>query len=288
MADKIDCVWMLGKDSDFDNWEVRYSLRSCLKNFRDMGTPWIIGVIPDWIDRNEVRCIDFPDPYTSCKDANLIGKLLRLTFEEDLSERFIYFSDDQFVLRDCGRDDFKPYHCGDLSKDKFQDATGWRMRLYQTYLYLEKHGKTTWSMDGHVPYPVNKSVARKLLETNFGAGKGYTIFTLYYNWCHFPELGVEPVAINSDRIRGTLHGEDVPRETVLDKMGKNLFCNFNNASLRNFHITSYMESTFSEVSPYEKDGGGEILTDMSKVDSRIEQLRRELTIMEQAKKIGND
>ena len=94
----IDVVYKLGIGSKFNNKELKYSLRS-LKNFKNLGTIYIVGEKPHWIDKDIVVHIPASDPYAVNKDANLIQKLMLACNDFNLSEYFLNFSDDQLILK---------------------------------------------------------------------------------------------------------------------------------------------------------------------------------------------
>ena len=61
------------------------SLRSFSTHYRSAGAFWVIGHIPSWLDRSQVRCVPWGDPHARNKDANLIEKAARIAEEPDLS-----------------------------------------------------------------------------------------------------------------------------------------------------------------------------------------------------------
>ena len=63
----MDVAWKLGVGSRLDDWELRMSMRSFWTHFHPPANYWIIGHIPKWIDREQVRCLPWPDPIESAK-----------------------------------------------------------------------------------------------------------------------------------------------------------------------------------------------------------------------------
>ena len=84
------------------------SPRSFWRNYR--AQLWIIGHIPAWIDRRKISCLPWPDPYRTCRDANLLHKAIRLALEPRISDPFILCSDDHIFLRSSTPSDFKFRH----------------------------------------------------------------------------------------------------------------------------------------------------------------------------------
>ena len=112
----MDAVYMNGSESKLDDWELRYSLRSLEKNYKNLERVWIIGHLPKWA--KAVTHIDQGDPYRKNKDANLIAKIVRLGYESSLSEKFIMMSDDHYFLQPSWDSDIKPYYNKDMAEMK--------------------------------------------------------------------------------------------------------------------------------------------------------------------------
>ena len=174
----IDVCYFLGRASRYDNWEIRYSIRSVEKNFKNLGKIWIIGQCPDFINKNLVNYISFPDEPTQNKDRNLIQKLVYLGGESQLTEEFIMNSDDHFIINPVDISKFTPYI--ESTKFPFNKNSLWIRRMERTKSTLLKFGYTQWNYDTHIPHKINKSHCRELLKFNFD-GVGMCVFTLYFN-----------------------------------------------------------------------------------------------------------
>jgi hypothetical protein len=254
MSEKVDVVWMLGNGSQFNDWELRMSMRSFEKHFRDCGQFWIIGSVPEWVNRETVRCLDWPDPYKSCKDANLVNKAVALGAVPELTEDFILSSDDQFVLRDCGFEEFRPYYVDDLAKRNWPEKpAGWQKRLHHTMAYLKTRDFPTFDFDGHVPYPMRKSRVAELLHHPYAHGDGLTIFTLYFNAVMAAEGAV---SIREKPTRAGIYARDVAPHTVAEKLAANLFCSCGSLTPQNWFFPAAMEARFPHPTAHELDGAG--------------------------------
>ena len=93
--EKLDLVYILGDGSDWDNNEIRYSLRSAEQNFAHRKV-FIVGECPSWLQN--VIYIRFPDSH-QIKTANGVAKVLRAARDQRLSERFVLMNDDFFFLK---------------------------------------------------------------------------------------------------------------------------------------------------------------------------------------------
>lgn len=155
----IDVVYKLGPKfrCDWDNYEeLRYSLRS-LSYFKELGNVWIVGSKPDWI--KNVRHVPMVDAFT-CKDSNIINKLIRVCLHEDLSENFLQFSDDQFLLTHCTIQDFmypvKSNLQFEIENRGVTEYKGWQKQLIDTCVLLHSMDLPFDKYEAHCPYLINK------------------------------------------------------------------------------------------------------------------------------------
>ncbi|MEM7601608.1 MAG: hypothetical protein AAF357_09355, partial [Verrucomicrobiota bacterium] len=246
----IDVVYLVGTGAaDTDDWELRISLRSWLQHFPELRTLWIVGHRPGWLDLDHprIRYLAAGDPYQKNKDANLIQKMIRVAMEPDVTEDFIFCSDDQGLLKDCVFSDFRPYHSGPIRKMKLGDGghRKWQERMLALADFLEKRGHGTTNFDGHIPYPMKKTLAMEFLETDFGVG-GYPIMSLYFNL-----TGATGIPLDSDRIRAGMYSNSEKPSTVDDKLGKNRFYSIGGGSPDCWYLVRRLEERFPAPAPWE-------------------------------------
>jgi len=244
----MDVAWMLGSGSTAGDWELRISMRSFRTYYLASARPWIIGHIPAWIDRTKVRCLPWPDPYRTCKDANLLQKALRLAMEPRISNPFILCSDDHILLRPSLPAEFRLWHRGEIAEDPDEDAGQWERRLVNTGRVLRNHGYPAKNFDGHIPYPVKKDWIRQVLRFDFGEQPGMCLFSTILN-CS----GQSALPLSSDRVRGWLGSNDMAADVVDAKLAKNQFACLNEDSMDNRYVVSRLEQLFPEPAPWEID-----------------------------------
>jgi hypothetical protein len=235
----MDVVILKGKDTPANGWELLMTLRS-LSRYSSLGQVYIIGYCPDWVNKDHVIHLDFPDPYSD-KDASLLNKLIRVAWEDSLSDDFLLFSDDQPLLSLVHDDDFQPYVVEDLAKRKSFE-TGWQKRLKTSRDVLAKAGLTTFNFEGHIPYPINKQKARELMNYPVLSGK-LTIFTAYYNYSK-----VEPVWGIND-VRANLW-----KTTEIHKVGQAVdkkFASLRTDSMTNWAVVRLLEKMYPKPCAYE-------------------------------------
>lgn len=239
---------MLGPESGTGDWELRLSMRSFWTNYLAAAQPWIIGTVPEWIDENKVRCLHWPDPYDTCKDANLLHKAIRLAWEPAISDPFILCSDDHILLRPSLPADFQLWHRGEIPKDPPEGANRWEQRLVNTGHKLRNLGYPAKDFDAHVPYPIRKRWVKQALQFDFATPPGMCVFSTILNCSKQPGI-----PLRSQRVRGWLGSPEMAPSAIDAKLARNQFACLNPDSLANSHIVSRLEQLFPEPAAWELD-----------------------------------
>lgn len=179
----MDVLIPLGHQSEWDNNEIKFCLRSIERNLIDLERIFIIGYFPDFLIKGE-KLIHIPcdDPFKHNKDANLIRKVIR-GINTDISENFIRISDDQLFLKPILSKDIKPLYECDLKNHNWDNLNRWRSRLKNTAEILENEGKSIFKFDSHIPVVYNKKKFIEIFDRYIWdiEGGGYTINTIYFN-----------------------------------------------------------------------------------------------------------
>lgn len=246
----MDVVYTLGTGSEHFDWELRMSLRSWARFFPSLGRVWIIGHCPAWIDARSIRYIPFPDSYTHNKDANLIAKLLRAALEPDLTDDFIFCSDDQMLLQPCTLGDFQPWHRGNLATKREWPSDKWHRRLHATMCVLHGRGLPVLDFEGHIPYRLTKAGCRRFLEYPFGEGNGFTVMTLYHN---ANRIAGQP--LNAAGVRAKVCSSGMSAPAIEREMTGKRFLNINTAAMRNPALIAACQRHFPTPSLFEAPTG---------------------------------
>ena len=241
----MDVVYPLTNQSvNHDDFELRYSLRS-LENQDWVDNVFLIGHNPSWV-KNVIH-IPCNDPYSNCKDANIINKILRACFVLGLSNEFVVNSDDQYFMRKVSEDELMPMleRPGMIPEIKRKaSVNNWHKRTMDSVYWCKVNKVPDWIFQSHCPYKVNKSkYGHSMLQIPWGKGNGF-VTHIYFNLT-LPEAPiVEPVGrtvrIKSPLVSGIL------RKTVQGST----FLNHNNNGL-NSHLKSFIMERFPNASRWE-------------------------------------
>ena len=113
--------------------ELKYSLRSLEQFFPQLGTVWIVGHLPKYIDPATVRHV--PEPELFRPGVFVESAAVRLLNDQldGLTEDYVLAQDDNYLLRPVTLEDFGPFQVEDLDTVKIRNHTPWGLMLWRTY-----------------------------------------------------------------------------------------------------------------------------------------------------------
>lgn len=168
----MDALYVLGKTSQYDNLELRLSLRSLEQNAKGLDRVFIVGEKPDWI--KGVVHIPVDDVYT--RENNVFRKILTAC-KLDISENFLFMNDDFYIMKPFVMDDYPYFVNGEvvgISKPSL-----YQMVQNKTLNELQSKGISR-VMDYRVHCPIV-----------FNKGK-FLLLEEYYKEAKFDKVGYSP------------------------------------------------------------------------------------------------
>lgn len=167
-----------GKHDEPDS--LRYALRTIWHHL-DVGKIWIVGHHPSWLDssvghipsaqRTQMyRNVNEPHLKFQNQEANL-----RAVMASEVSEDFLWWSDDFFVLRDTSTD-IPYFHRGSLRDyldtlpakhgwGEYAEGLGFCLKLLEAWGYPHPDAYNV-----HMPLPVNKTNLIEVMEMAWAEG----------------------------------------------------------------------------------------------------------------------
>lgn len=229
VSKKHDCVMVYGKvginSTEMtcgEHLEIEYVIRSLNKYCSSwVGRIFIVGSEPPKEIKDLVIHVPCDNPYTHCKDANIIHKL-RYACEniKDLTDDFLMISDDQIVTKISSWEDMKPRivrKYNDWSDGKWENNRKidfWHECLYNTLNLFPKDKSCFW--EPHIWSPINKYKFLDMCKTyDYKNQTDCITLSLYYNFIEQEiVLGFDHLHIgntNAKRKVNNLILENVPR-----------------------------------------------------------------------------
>ena len=147
---------------DGDNEELRYSIRSVIKNTK-YDNIWVVGGKPDWYCGKHISVKQDGNPYVNVRNI-----LRAICLSKDISENIVLMNDDFFIMKEINT--FNNYNGGTLLDkiEKHQDTTGetlYLKRLTKTYnKLLTMDIKNPLNYELHVPILIEKSKLKRILK----------------------------------------------------------------------------------------------------------------------------
>jgi hypothetical protein len=244
---KTDIVYVLGKGSAWDNNELRFSIRSLVKNLQGFRKIYVIGEKPFWLKKAiHIPCEDFFKNGQN-NDGNIIKKVLRACEIPGLSTDFLFINDDHFIMKPIHVLDIPPYQKGDMAtfEAKYFELNFWRLRLWRTRNILVKKGYTAYHYDCHTPILFNKKKFPEVISKfDYERLQGYTMKSLYGNVIY--GAGVPLGLTNKKTIfRNYLYDDIVAR------LKNCTYASVNDTGM-NIDFKMFLHINFPESSQYEK------------------------------------
>jgi len=174
----FDVVYVLGSGSEWNDNEIRYSIRSFVKYFADLRNIVIVGQMPVWA-KNVIH-IPWPDNPDYNTDQRLIDKLIQACKDRRVSNRFLFCSDDKLLLDNCQMSDFNGGHFGDITE--VEKPSDWQNIVYATKAELIKRGLPYKDYNKpHAIQPIDKREYLRVMAKWDWDKKEYTGCNIYQN-----------------------------------------------------------------------------------------------------------
>ena len=242
--------------------ELRYSIRSVVKNFSALRHIWVIGDKPEWANAL-LRHLPYdhvahlPSNVYS-KNRNICEKMDLAARNERVTENFIYLADDYFILKPWSGEDFltkviiredmdqindELREMGDRSNESLNE---WKRALWWTYDRIKAEGYSGLNYETHTPKLINK---KRLIQTftKFGIRHGMLIWhTAYFNM-HWK---IERVILSEESgIKASFYASH-DREEIESRLRRAIFANCNDDG-RNAEFMDAIRERFPEKTRYE-------------------------------------
>lgn len=143
----IDILYIVGRGSQWGNNELRYSLRSIAKYGSGIRNVVVAGYMPKFLNPDNVICVPIEDR-TPCKHWNILNAIIEACKRVDLTDDFLYSSDDHFYIKPTDFANYPIYSQGVLPLKVAAGDENWK---YHTTLVNTRKLLTEYGMP-HIRY----------------------------------------------------------------------------------------------------------------------------------------
>lgn len=192
-----DIVIPLGSGSKNGDLELRYCLRSIQQNVKNVGDIYIIGTRPKFLQNVIIH--EVPEfAGSQYRHHNICNKLLLAASLPELSEDFLFFNDDHFIVHDYEASTFPYYYDDTLQRKgvKLNTVSPYRKTINNTFDYLKSMGMKTLNFDVHCPMLMNKEKIKAVFTHMNQPPYGYCLKSIYANFFDCAGTKIEDLKIN--------------------------------------------------------------------------------------------
>jgi hypothetical protein len=219
-----------------DNEELRYSIRSVVKNTENP-IIWVVGGKPSWYTGNYIKSDQSGDKY-----KNVIGSLKAIVNHQDIPDDFILMNDDFYIIKPI--DKIQTYHGGKFENkvelfSKNAKSSYYTSILKNTMRELKNagiHQPLDYAI--HVPIELNKDKLFTVIRSRV------SIRTMYGNLFSLGGTEVDDVKFHRIATRKWANNPD------LDTIDFEYLSTSDDSFLEVYEYI--LKDMFSDPSPYEK------------------------------------
>lgn len=176
---KIDIVIPFGDGSENGDLELKYCLRSIEKHVKNYGTIFIIGKDPNFTNPLHVKVVPMEDVFRN-PARNIMSKIYKACRILEVSDNFLMFNDDFFVVKDINAETYPFYYENTLDHPRvFGDYTPHVKATTQALLSKNLPIK---DFDLHKPIIFNKTSFLEVMDQyTWDRPHGLILKSLYCN-----------------------------------------------------------------------------------------------------------
>ncbi len=181
---KPDIVYIHGKYSEWRDQEIKYSLRSLEKYGRNYNNVYLIGEPSHYVDNSVIKFYHYEESPFDNKEKRIMDKILYACSIDEISNPFVMFNDDFFLVKPINFSELEYYYQYDLEEKIKRRKTDdyYKRAMKNTKEALENRGLPTKHFDIHYPILYDKTKFIEVMNSyDWKIGGGYVIKSLYCN-----------------------------------------------------------------------------------------------------------
>lgn len=165
--------------------ELKNSLRSIDLYLKNYDRVFIIGKLPEFINKDEIIHVPFKDNFAYCKERRIMEKVLFACLDTDISKEFVFLNDDYFFTKEIDLTQLKPRFSKRLcekipGRQIFDD---YAISMTNTLCALVKAGLPDLYFDIHYPFVYDKELFPEAMDAfDWETRLGFVVKSLYGNY----------------------------------------------------------------------------------------------------------
>lgn len=194
-----DILYIVGNGSEWNDNELKFSLRSIAKNGLNVGRVFLVGHKPSFVS-DAVTHIPCGDPY-DMKHKNILNKVIYAIDHSDIGSHFLISSDDHYYVQKVDFDKLPVYYRNEDMPDKVVGRQIWseyHKSLRETRWILTDAGLSTYQTNPHCNthfdveiYRHHKDLFDKAMELQYGGEMNCIMGNLLYLYGAKPTFFVD-------------------------------------------------------------------------------------------------
>ena len=248
----MDIVYTLGGNSRHDNIELRWSLRSMVKNCRNIGNVIVVGVIPDWLSDDVIK---IPvEQRSRIVQKNMIRNIKAVVDAGVVDEDFLVSADDHFYVKPVDFDLWPIYKVDNLPHlVKFEEGHyEYKLGLVGSRWLLSRYGLPVYNTSCHY----NVRASARSLKYDYELMRAATSDEYRMNaWSLIGNMALaehpEIPVVQHDDIKITEPIRDI--EQLNRIIGESEFFSIDDDAFDGGALEMFMNSAFGEMCRYEKE-----------------------------------
>ena len=178
----MDILYLIGKGSQCNDWELRFSLRSIEKYCKNVGRIFVVGHCPNWLSDEVIKIKKpiLPSFDNNDKNKNIYRDLLYAVENSDIgvndNGEFLISMDDHFYCRETDFNNYPFYvkdylyrKCRHMLPEIFEEgfmAEDYQHLLVSTSNFLKSKGLSNINFTLHRNMHMNRYIIEQMKELN--------------------------------------------------------------------------------------------------------------------------
>lgn len=243
----MDILYIIGTGSEWNNNELKFSLRSIEKNGVNVGRVFLVGHKPDFVS-DAVTYIPCDDPY-DMKHKNILRKVVYAMEHSDIGSHFLISSDDHYYVQKVDFDKLPVYYRNEDMPDKVVGRQIWseyHKSLRETRWILTDAGLPTYQTNPHCNthfnaeiYLRHKDLFDKAMALEYGGELNCIMGNLLIHY------GEKPVHFIDSKLSRKSSLEDIATRVKVTN------CLSSVDNIATSELAKYLQKTFNKKSIYE-------------------------------------